>query len=194
MNFFCYNQRIHVQGQICGHSFTIKNSIESHDIGFSWKEDILKEESSISPKPKFYLLETSEHLLVICLWPIFDFERWRRLEEREKKSIHILFCLVCVYIYNEALMRLYTKHQLHSIDIAEQQHFTEATMGRKNMKHEDFPKEEKKERHAKNAEKNATDQDINVCAEAFIKNFRHHLLLQRLQSMDNLNQTISREH
>ncbi|QCE02103.1 hypothetical protein DEO72_LG8g114 [Vigna unguiculata] len=67
-------------------------------------------------------------------------------------------------------------------------------MGRKNMKHEDFPKEEKKERHAKNAEKNATDQDINVCAEAFIKNFRHHLLLQRLQSMDNLNQTISREH
>jgi len=60
------------------------------------------------------------------------------------------------------------------------------------MKHEHFPKEhgkeEKKERDAKRVEKMATE-DINASADAFIKNFRHHLLLQSLQSIDN-----SREH
>ncbi|KAL9304509.1 hypothetical protein ACSQ67_021772 [Phaseolus vulgaris] len=62
---------------------------------------------------------------------------------------------------------------------------TEArTMGRNYMKHEAFPREEKKERDAKKVEKMATE-DINASADAFIKNFRHHLLLQSLQSIDN---------
>ncbi|KAG5008843.1 hypothetical protein JHK87_017358 [Glycine soja] len=35
-------------------------------------------------------------------------------------------------------------------------------------------------------------EDINASAEAFIKNFRHHLLLQRLQSIENHKQMLAK--
>ncbi|KAJ1429119.1 hypothetical protein SESBI_08473 [Sesbania bispinosa] len=37
-----------------------------------------------------------------------------------------------------------------------------------------------------------TEEDINASAEAFIKNFRQHLLLQRLQSIENYEQMLAR--
>nr|KYP54030.1 hypothetical protein KK1_000196 [Cajanus cajan] len=44
--------------------------------------------------------------------------------------------------------------------------------------------EEKKEGTEKKQERMPTE-DINASADAFIKNFRHHLLLQRLQSIES---------
>jgi len=35
-------------------------------------------------------------------------------------------------------------------------------------------------------------EDINASAEAFIKNFRHHLLPQRLQSIENHKQMLAK--
>lgn len=52
---------------------------------------------------------------------------------------------------------------------------------------------EKKESHheTKKLERMPTE-DVNAKADAFIKNFRHHLLLQRLQSIENYEQRLAR--
>ncbi|KAK7294103.1 hypothetical protein RJT34_16986 [Clitoria ternatea] len=55
-------------------------------------------------------------------------------------------------------------------------------------------KEEQKETSQSESHTKKPSEDINASADAFIKNFRHHLLLQRLQSIENHNQMLAREH
>ncbi|KAK4252884.1 hypothetical protein QN277_011021 [Acacia crassicarpa] len=44
----------------------------------------------------------------------------------------------------------------------------------------------------KKLERQSSTEDINASAEAFIKNFRQHLLIQRLQSLENYEQMLAR--
>ncbi|RYR40897.1 hypothetical protein Ahy_A09g046642 [Arachis hypogaea] len=48
------------------------------------------------------------------------------------------------------------------------------------------------ETNKKKLERMGTNEDVNAKADAFIKNFRHHLLLQRLQSQNNYDQWLPR--
>lgn len=41
---------------------------------------------------------------------------------------------------------------------------------------------------------NINNEDINASADAFIKNFRQQLLIQRLQSIENYDQMLARGH
>ncbi|KAG5000842.1 hypothetical protein AAZX31_08G208200 [Glycine max] len=70
------------------------------------------------------------------------------------------------------------------------------------INHQTFPKEHEKEENKKEANNSQSQkkklermptEDINASAEAFIKNFRHHLLLQRLQSIENHKLMLARE-